>query len=192
MPIADWSQPRHSARMPYDGGSGLEGGLKVIGFMGAAVFLGAALFLGPKPKPQPSSSLAYGCYTTPQAPFILLDQRGMAILQPGLPIMGFHLERQKTGIALTSEAPISANSAGNGYSYSIDKRGIGTYLSFYKIIDGRSYGVFDETDLNAFQMLAMNGQYLTYRKAELDDCAKTGRLASAAQSPSNIEPLPSP
>lgn len=158
--------------MPYNGGSGLEGGLKAIGVVGAVVFLGAALFLTPKAKPAPSDAAAYGCYKTEQAAPILLDQRGMSILQIGFPVIGFHLERHKTGIALTSEAPISANPQGGTYLYSIDKRGIGTFLRFYKVINDRSYGVFDEAEIGAFQMLATDGQYLAYRKTDSSQCVR--------------------
>ncbi len=157
--------------MPYDAGTKLEGHLKLIGLIGMTAFIGAALFLGPKPKPDPLNDLAYGCFASKNAPPIQLGFRGMMIKQKNFPIVGFHLELHKTGIALTAESSISANPSTSGYFYSIDKRGSGKYLNFYKIVNQETYGVFDETDLYNFQMIATDGQYIAYSKADPGACA---------------------
>ncbi|WP_404478937.1 hypothetical protein [Novosphingobium sp. BL-52-GroH] len=157
--------------MPYDAGTKLEGNLKFIGLIGMALFIGAALFLGPKPKPDPLNHLAYGCFASKSAPPIRLEANGMIIEQKNFPIIGFHLERHKTGIALTAERPISADASASGYRYSIDKRGSGKFLNFYKVINQETYGVFDETDLHSFRMLANDGQYIAYSRADPAECA---------------------
>lgn len=156
--------------MPYDAGTKLEGRLKFIGLIGMAAFMGAALFLGPKPKPDPLNHLAYGCFASKDAPPIRLEASGMIIGQKNFPIIGFHLERHKTGIALTAERPISAAPSASGYLYSIDKRGSGKFLNFYKVVNQETYGVFDEADLQRFQMFATDGRYIAYSRANPAEC----------------------
>ncbi|HEX8055281.1 MAG TPA: hypothetical protein VF481_01360 [Novosphingobium sp.] len=158
--------------MPYDGGHNLEEGLKVVGVIGAVGFVLAALFLTHKARPEPKNSLAYGCYTTDQAAPIVLSKRGMLILQHGFPLIGYHLERHKTGIALTAEKPIVARPAGPRYIYSIEYPGEGLYLDFFKVVDGQRYGVFEENHLSSFTMLARDGTDLLYRGAQSAECSE--------------------
>lgn len=89
----------------------------------------------------------------------------MDIMQPGFPPIDFHLERQKTGITLTADAPIQADWSGNRYFYSMYHPGEGWYLDFQHFVDGKRYGEFDETRLSMFAMLARNGVDIVYKKA---------------------------
>lgn len=135
-------------------------GLALVGF---AVFQ-------PLAKPDPQNSAAYGCYVAEAAPSILLDSKGMSIRQRGFPVIPFHLERHKTAITLTADAPIKADVAAGRYLYSMYHPGIGTFLDFQKIEGGLRYGQFDETQLSTFVMLARDYHEIVYNKASLDRC----------------------
>lgn len=125
----------------------------------------------PFAKPPPLNSKAYGCYVADGAPSIRLDESGMHILQKGFPLVPFHLERHKTAITLTADAPIQADwSDDNKYLYSMYHPGEGWYLDFQHIVDGKKYGEFDENRLSMFKMLAQNGVEILYSKALLDKC----------------------
>jgi len=104
----------------------------------------------------------------------VLAKNGMEIRQSGFPRIGFHLERHKTGIALTAEAPIVATPTNGRYVYSIVQPGEGWFLDFFKIIDGRRYGVFDQRELSQFTMLARDGVYLAYKRAGDASCKDDG------------------
>lgn len=137
---------------------------------GIAAMIAAVLFLGPTPVAEPAKSVVFGCYTTALAPPITLDAQGLRIEQAGFPQIGFHLERLKTGIVLTADAPIAAEVYGSRYRYSIIQPGEGLYLDFFKVIGGRRYGVFNESDLSRFTMLTRDGVYLPYEKASEGSC----------------------
>jgi len=123
-----------------------------------------------EPIPPPPNASAFGCYATVTAPSILLDESGMHINQEGFPKIGFHLERHKQGIALTAEAPIYAEAGPEGYQYSVASRGIGKFLSFYKVIDGKLYGIFEADELELFRMLAEDGRNLPYERTDQARC----------------------
>lgn len=112
----------------------------------------------------------FGCYATELADPILLDTSGMHILQRDFPRIPFSLERRKTGIALLAERPIAARSVGRRYRYMIERRGIGRFLDFYSVINGKRYGVFEVSDLRQFSMLTRDGSELLYRKAAPNTC----------------------
>lgn len=138
--------------------------------IGLALIMAAfLLFRSPPPSP-PANALVFGCYSTPNAPAILLDVAGMHISQGGFPVIGFHLERHNTGIDLVAEAPIRADRSTDGYRYAINRRGVGWFLPFYREQNGRIYGVFDERALNGFRMLASDGAWLDYRPADPPNC----------------------
>lgn len=156
--------------MPYDVRTKLEEHLPFIGLIAIAVFIGAGLFPGPKSEPDPLNHTAYGCFASQNSPSIRLNPSGMIIRQKNFPIIGFHLERHKTGIVLTAERPISANSSTGGYLYTIDNQGSGRYLPFFKVVNQKTYGVFDEAELHSFHMLATDGRYIAYIKSNLSEC----------------------
>lgn len=143
--------------------------------IGVVIVLVYALWAAPEPKPPPENSAVFGCYLADDAPPILLNEEGMQIMQEGFLRIGYHLVSRR-GLKLTAEAPISANLTTDGYRYSINERGAGTFLDFYKVINGKVYGVFDEQDLGPFRMLAMDGRYLPYREASMSHCAGEHRL----------------
>lgn len=122
------------------------------------------------PPPEPMNSSAFGCYASADAPAIRLDRQGMQIVQRGFPLIGFHLERSKQGIALTAERPIYAQPSPAGYRYAIAGRGIGRFLEFYRLDHGEIYGVFEETELSGFRMLANDGAYLPYDRVDAARC----------------------
>lgn len=138
----------------------------------AAIVLAVAGFaiFQPLAKPDPPNSASYGCYIADAAPSIVLDPSGMSIRQKGFPGIPFHLERHKTAITLTADAPIQADEADGRYVYSMYHPGIGTYLDFQKISGGRRYGQFEETQLSMFVMLARDGNEILYSKAPLESC----------------------
>lgn len=135
----------------------------------ACIVLMVAVFQ-PFAKPEPVNSRAYGCYTAAGAPSIRLDNNGMAIMQKSFPVIKFHLERHKTGITLTADAPIQADANGGSYVYSMYHPGIGSFLNFYRDDAGHRYDVFDETQLTSFIMLARDGNEISYVKAGAGDC----------------------
>lgn len=120
--------------------------------------------------PEPANSKAFGCYRTSSAAPILLDEEGMTILQQQPLKIGFHLERGKRGIALTAEAPITAERMGTEYLYLIRPPGVGRYLFFFNESDGRASGVFDANALSQFKMHAQDGAALAYTKTALEEC----------------------
>lgn len=126
--------------------------------------------LGPSPLPAPSNAAVFGCYAATDSPPILLDAAGLHIQQAGYPVIPFHLERSKRGILLTADAAIRADKTANGYRFGMDKRG-GRFMPFYRVENGRTYGVFDESLLKGFQMLATDGIYLNYDPANATRCA---------------------
>jgi hypothetical protein len=135
-----------------------------------AVSLGAYILFGPRPAPPPPNRFAFGCYSTPSGPHILLDAAGMHIRQKDYGSVGYHLERGKTGIALTAEAPINASLQGDRYQFGMDRRGIGRFLPFGEVKNGRRYGVFDEADLSQFSMIADDGVNLIYTRDRQSNC----------------------
>jgi hypothetical protein len=121
-------------------------------------------------QPLPSNSVIFGCYIANGSPPILLDANGMHIRQDGFPVVPFHLERSKTGMLLTAEVPIRADKIDGQYQFGRNERGLGWYLPFYRIQDGRTYGVFEDSQLQGFQMLASDGTNLNYDPASLAHC----------------------
>ncbi|MBL8657022.1 MAG: hypothetical protein JNJ92_06640 [Altererythrobacter sp.] len=157
--------------MSYQGGADYERAFRVAYGVFVVAMIGAVIYMTMRPtRPPPANGKAFGCYTTANAPPISLDARGMIIHQSAPIRIGFHLERHKTGIALTADAPIEANPTQTGYIYSIRPPGIGWFMDFFHEVDGRSYGVFDENALRQFTMLARDGIYLPYRKADPVEC----------------------
>jgi hypothetical protein len=145
-----------------------------LGALPAVVALGAIAYvlLSSDRDPALPNATVFGCYVAPNSPAILLNASGMHVRQEGYPTIPFHLERHKTGIALTADKPIRADNTGNGYRFGVDRRGSGWFMDFYRVQDGRTYGVFDERDLEGFQMLASDGEYLNYDPADAARCAK--------------------
>jgi hypothetical protein len=156
--------------MAYSGGSSYERFAQGLSAVLVLSFIAAVIFFRPPPRPEPQNEKAFGCYVAAGAPSILLDKSGMYIRQTDFPKIAYHLERHKLGIALTADAPIVARPAGNRYVYSIEQPGDGLFLDYFVVIDGESYGVFDENALTQFTMLARDGTYLAYRKTSAEGC----------------------
>lgn len=131
----------------------------------------AALWLAPSPPKPPANDSVFGCYGASTGVRIQLDKTGMHIEQPGFPAIPYHLERLKTRIVLTADAPIRADKTTRGYRFGIDKHGIGLFLPFYRVEEGQTYGVFDESLLKGFQMLASDGIILNYVPVKAAECA---------------------
>lgn len=131
----------------------------------------AYFFTRTPPPPAPPNATVFGCYAASGSPPILLDAAGLHVRQAGYPIIPFHLERSKTGTVLTADAPIRADKAANGYRFGMNKRGIGLYMNFYRVENDRTYGVFDDSLLEGFQMLASDGAYLNYEPTDAARCA---------------------
>lgn len=133
--------------------------------------LGIAIFWPRNLTPEPTNAKAFGCYSNSLAPPISLQADGMKILQDGIPLIGYRLERHKQGnIVLVANTPISATQTKAKYTYSIDSRGSGKFLSFYKVINGQRYNVFDDTNLESFTMLAEDGNFLLYVRGPENVC----------------------
>ena len=98
-------------------------------FAGVVLTLFVAFVLFRTIEPNPENSKAFGCYSSSEAPPILLNQQGMKILQATPLQFAYHLERQKTGIALTADEPIAAEPSTPGYVYSIRQPGAGNSRS---------------------------------------------------------------
>ena len=130
----------------------------------------AALWLAPSPAKPLANDTVFGCYAAPASVNIQLDEAGMHIEQPGFPLIPYHLERSKTGIVLTADAPIRADKTALGYRFGINKRGIGWFMPLYRIENGQTYGVFDESLLEGFQMLASDGITLNYVPVTAAEC----------------------
>lgn len=158
--------------MSYRGGVNYECAFKMAYgiFFVSMLLLGIYLIDFKKRIPNPPNNKAFGCYITDQSAPILLNKEGMTILQSPPMQIGYHLENHKTGIALTADAPITAQPNDSRYTYSIERRGVGWYLDFFNEIGGRRYGVFDENELQQFTMLATDGRYLSYHKGSPTDC----------------------
>ena len=139
-------------------------------YAAVAFVIAGIAFFQPFAKPPPPNFRAYGCYIANEAPSIRLDEAGMSILQKGFPRIGYHLERHKTAITLTADAPIQADLSGDRYVYSMYHPGEGWYLDFQHVVDGRRYGQFDETQLSMFAMLPRDGPEILYHKTALDQC----------------------
>lgn len=139
--------------------------------IGAAIAALAYFFMRTPPPPAPSNATVFGCYAAPYSPPILLDGAGLHVRQAGYPVIPFHLERTKRGIALAADAPIRADHTANGYRFGMNERGIGWFMDFYRVENGRTYGVFDDRHLEGFQMLASDGVYLNYEPTDAASCA---------------------
>ena len=119
--------------------------------------------------PPPRNELAFGCYTNELAPPVLLDGQGMHVLQKGFPTIPFHIEWQKTGFVLSADRPIRAAQLNGRYAYSINGPTI-SYLHFFHVVNGQTYGIVDETELSKFTVLADNGTYLAYSRSADTGC----------------------
>ncbi|PWG03748.1 hypothetical protein DF286_13320 [Sphingosinicella humi] len=95
----------------------------------------------------------------------------MHVRQEGFRTIPFHLERLKTGIALAADAPIRADRTAEGYRFGMNESGMGWFMPFYHIENGRMYGVFEERLLDGFQMLASDGINLNYEPTDAARCA---------------------
>ena len=153
-----------------DNEDGFSGFLRVIPLVLILVFI-AFPWLMSSPAKAPANATVFGCYAATAGPPILLDASGTHVKQPGFPTIPYHLERLKTGIALTADAPIRADKAQVGYQFGIDKRGIGRFMPFYRVDNGQAYGVIEASLLEGFQMLADDGTYINYDPAEPARCA---------------------
>jgi len=144
-----------------------------FGMLPAVVVVAAIVYMLTQSDQDPAlpNTTVFGCYAAPHSPNILLDSSGMHVRQTGYPVIPFHLERLKTGIALTADRPIRADKTVDGYRFGMDRRGIGWFMGFYRVENGRTYGVFDESDLEGFQMLASDGVYLNYDPTDGKGCA---------------------
>ena len=138
--------------------------------IGMAVGLSLFLIYKPEPKSPPNNDAAFGCYIADKAPVIRLDETGMHIPQDRIATIGYHLEIQKTGIVLAAERPIEAQLVVSAYRFSIADKGEGRFLRFLRDGGDTRYCVFDNRGLQSFEMIANDGYYLLYRKAEPDIC----------------------
>jgi hypothetical protein len=171
--------------MAYNGNPDYERAGRIAYYLAIAGLAIAGAYAAFAPHaPPPANSKAFGCYTNPLAAPILLDRQGMAILQQDPLRFGYHLEDGKNGIVLTAEAPISADLVGQRYLFSIDRVGIGKFLNFITVKNGRSYGVFDPEQLDQFEMLATDGTDLAYRKGPDGACAPPQPSRSSSQAKS--------
>lgn len=135
-----------------------------------APILLASIWLRPAPHPPPQNNTVFGCYTSPNAPKIRLDSKGLQVLQAGFPTVGYHLERMKDGLVLTAESPLRAELRNSGYEFAIDRKGIGVFMPFFRLAGNHVYGVFEDGDLEGFRMLAQDGRWLPYRPSSSADC----------------------
>jgi hypothetical protein len=144
-------------------------------FFTAPIAIGLAalafVFTRSPPPPAPSNATVFGCYTAPDSPPILLDENGLHVRQADYPVVPFHLETSKAGIALAAGAPMRADKTANGYRFGMHKRGGGLFMPFYRVVNGHSYGVFDARHLEGFQMIAEDLVYLDYAPSEMAACA---------------------
>lgn len=120
--------------------------------------------------PPPKNELAFGCYTNELAPSVLLDGGGMHIQQTGFPTIPFHIEWQETGFVLSADRAIKAARSNEKYTYSFDRPAI-SYLHFFHIVNGQTYGIDDSSQLSQFTVLADDGTYLAYVRSADTDCA---------------------
>lgn len=142
---------------------------RLIPFVLIPVFI-AVLWWAPSPPKPPANTTVFGCYVATASPPILLDASGMHVKQLGFPAIPYHLERLKTGIALAAEAPIRADKTPTGYRFTVNKRGIGWFMPFYRVENGQTYGVFEVSLLEGFQMLASDGNRINYDPAGPASC----------------------
>lgn len=133
-------------------------------------FIGWVIWHQLNPEPPLKNDYAFGCYSAESAPSIKLDHDGMHVVQKNFPTIPFHLERHKTGIAISADQPIQANIINGSYVYSFFHPGIGYYLDFYRKDNSDRIGVFDETELSSFTMLTRNDSYISYTPAPSSAC----------------------
>src|SRR5687767_10902346 len=88
--------------------------------VGVGIAALAYIFTRSPPASAPSNAAVFGCYSAPAGPAILLDAAGMHVRQEGFRTIPFHLERRKTGIALTADAPIRADRIRDGYRFDMN------------------------------------------------------------------------
>jgi hypothetical protein len=120
-------------------------------------------------RPAPLNSSAYGCYVSDSAPPILLDAKGMKVLQEGVPLMGFHLERHKGGLVLTTHNWLDTYPADGGYLFR-GGRDTGRFVPFFIMQNERISGVSDESKLNAFRIRNQDGSFLIYLDSDSRNC----------------------
>lgn len=137
-----------------------------------AVAIGGLAYFSTRPLPPapPPNAAVFGCYIAPDSPSISLDNAGMHVRQRGFPVIPFHLERSKTGILLAADRPIRAAYIDGGYRFGMHKRGVGRYLPLYRVLNGRTYGVFEVRLLEGFQMLTDDGAYINYVPTDAAKC----------------------
>lgn len=86
-----------------------------------------------------------------------------------MPTIPFHIELQKTGYVLVADQPLKAARLDGRYAYSFDAPAI-SYLRFFRVVNGQTYGIIDETQLSKFTVLANDGAYLAYIKGDDATC----------------------
>lgn len=138
-----------------------------------APLLLAYIWFRPAPQPPPKNDSVFGCYTSPNAPNVRLDSKGLQVLQAGFPTVGFHIERLKGGLVLTAESPLRAELRDSEYEFAIGRKGIGVFMPFFRIVSDQVYGVFEDGDLESFRILAQDGRWLPYRPSSSSDCLVT-------------------
>jgi hypothetical protein len=135
-----------------------------------APLLLAYIWFRPASQPPPKNDSVFGCYTSPNAPKVRLDSKGLQVLQAGFPTIGFHLERLKSGLVLTAESPLRVELRASDYEFAIDRNGIGVFMPFFRVVGDQVYGVLEAGDLEGFRILAQDGRWLPYRPSSSADC----------------------
>lgn len=131
----------------------------------------AAFWFKPN-TPPPSNAVAFGCYSTRNGPNVRLDADGMHILQPGFPKISYKIELSKQGLLLSVDQPINAHRTASGYRFTIDGKGVG-YLPFYRMQDGRWYGVFAAADIDRFRMTVEGGTSIVFEPVSAENCTRS-------------------
>ncbi len=74
------------------------------------------------------------------------------------------------GILITTNGLARPEKTATGYRFRMDDSE-GWYWQFYRVENGRTYGVFDDSLLEGFQVLASDGAYLNYVPTDGGRCA---------------------
>lgn len=137
----------------------------------AATAVALALFVSfNETKDEPRNGLAFGCYQAVEAPNILLDERGLQVLQPGFPRMDFRVEKAKAGIFLNPMKAVIVEKVGSRNLFGIGSRKQMKSFGFFRQGPDGRYPVFDENRLNSFTISTVDAEVLAFERVSTAKC----------------------
>lgn len=132
--------------------------------------IGGWELIRPEPLPDPKLDFAFGCYVSPNAPSWRIAINGLNIIQKQPLTLPFTLSRTKSGFAISLDDPLDAEGKEGRFGFKMGSRKGGRLVFFTSVLNGKTYHVFNEAQLNRFDFATDDGTVLIYRRVDGTMC----------------------